>query len=184
MKLFRKKAQNRKVFGFQCDQGLAQGVRLTAKAIEFPIYVVAEHVVQIGLTEIMPLLNDEKARADLDYHLRADHLLQKNLSKPISNYDERFLSAKRQDVIRNRIEEKKGDVDVQDAAHYLFSLAKMFDIKPIFLVGFVQHLLLSNKYPEGWAKPYNPTGSDDYSRNGEQVSENEELPDDDDREEE
>ena len=156
MKLFRKKAQNRKVFGFNCDQSLAQGVRLTARAIEFPIYVVAEHALQIGMATIAPILGDEKAREELEYHLQADHLLQKNLVQPITDYDRRLLAGKKQDVIRNLIEEKKEDADVIDATKFFFALSKMFDAPPAYLLGFLQDILLRNRFPKDWNQPYDP----------------------------
>lgn len=184
MKMFWKKTRNRKVFGFQCDQNLAQGARLMARAMGFPIYVVVEHALQIGLAEITTLLNNEKAREDLENHLQIDHLLPRNINKPATNYDEQFLAAKKQDVIRNLIEEKKEDVDVEDSSRYLFALAKIFGIKPLFLIGFLQELLLRDRYPKDWSTPYNPNRSVNYSAKREEENEEEELPDEDDSEEE
>jgi len=162
MRLFKKKARNRKVFGFLCDQGVAQYARLMAKAMGFPIYVLTEHALQIGFAEITPLLNDEKAREKLEYHLRADHLLPPNLGKPVTDYDKRFLSDRKKDVIKQLIEAEMTSEDVQDASNYLFGLAQICGIKPLFLIGFLQELLLRDKYPSNWSTPYNPNRSVNY----------------------
>jgi len=184
MKLFRRKSKNRKVFGFQCDQGVAQGARLMARALGFPIYVLTEHALQIGFAEITPLLNNEKAREELEYHLRADHLLPPNLGKPVTDYDKRFLSDRKQDVIKQLIEAETDSIDVEDASRYLFALATIFGIKPLFLIGFLQELLLRDKYPKDWSKPYNPNRSDYYSAKREEEKKKDEFREADDLEEE
>lgn len=184
MRLFKKKARNRKVFGFLCDQGVAQGARLMAKAMGFPIYVLTEHALQIGFAEITPLLNNEKAREELEYHLRADHLLPPHLGKPITDYDEKFLSDRKQDVIKQLIEAEMTSEDVEDSSRYLFALATIFGIKPLFLIGFLQELLLRDRYPKDWSKPYNPNRSVNYIAKREEQKKKDEFCDDDGPEEE
>ena len=184
MKMFWKKRKNRRVFGFMCDEGLANGVKLTAKALGVPIFTLSEHALQIGMVQITPLLGDEEQRERLEHHLLVDHSLPPNLTRPVTSYDQEFLSAKKQDVIKNLIEEKKEDADVTDASKFFFALAKMCDVPPAYLLGFLQDLLLRNRYPKDWTTPYNPKRSDNYSRSVEQVNGNKELPDGDDQEEE
>ena len=71
----RKERPKRKVFGFPCDQGVALGVRILAAHLEVPIYVVAEHLLQIGASLALPALEDEELRTELQEHLVNEHLL-------------------------------------------------------------------------------------------------------------
>ena len=74
--LNRKKRRIRKVFGFSCDPKLAVGVRMIAADLEVPIYVVAEHLLQLGAAQIYPDLEDEEAKRQLQEHLVSHHLLR------------------------------------------------------------------------------------------------------------
>ncbi|NQT73030.1 MAG: hypothetical protein HQ553_09745 [Chloroflexi bacterium] len=174
MKLFKKKTPKRTVFGFPCDNSLAQMTRLTAKAIEFPIYVLAEHALQIGLAEIMPLLNHEDERADLEHHLRADHLLPPHLGQPITDYDERLISERKESIMQKIIEKEKSKEDVVDAARHLIVVAKFAGIEPKHLIGFIQQILIQNKFPGYRSYPHSQSHINNYDTAEEEESYEEE----------
>ena len=75
----RRRKQRRKIFGFPCDQSIALGVRILAAHLEVPIYVVAEHLLQIGASLALPALDDEELRKELHEHLVNEHLLSPSL---------------------------------------------------------------------------------------------------------
>ena len=179
MKWFKQKTPGRKVFGFPCDQNLAEMARWMAKALKFPIFVVSEHALQIGLAEIMPLLNDKKARSDLEHHLRADHLLPHNLSQPLTDYDKRFLGERREDVIKHCIEEDKKTEDVQDAARQLIVIAKLAGIEPMHLIWFVQEVLVQNRFPKYQSSPYRTSHKNKYDLNSDKKEYEKKVFDDD-----
>ena len=83
----RKKQKKRKVFGFLCDPNLALSVKLMAKHLETPIYPVAEHLLQLGMKEMVAILHDEALKEELQRHLLQEHLLVTELneqSEPVS----------------------------------------------------------------------------------------------------
>jgi len=71
----RKRRRKRKVFGFLCDPNLAFGVRFIAADLEVPIYTVAEHLLQLGVAQMYPALEDEEHKKELQEHLINEHLL-------------------------------------------------------------------------------------------------------------
>ena len=71
----RKKRKKRKVFGFLCDEDLAFGVKMLAAYFETPIYPLVEHLLQLGAALVLPALEDEELKRELQEHLANEHLL-------------------------------------------------------------------------------------------------------------
>ena len=82
----KKKRKERKVFGFLCDPKLALGVKLIAADLKVPIYTVAEHLLQLGVAQMQPNIEDDEAKRQLQEHLINQHLLTSALSED-NEYD-------------------------------------------------------------------------------------------------
>lgn len=65
----------RKQLNFACDERIILGLKMLAWSLEAPIYVVAEHVLQLGASELMVIVEDEALRERLCRHLVEGHLL-------------------------------------------------------------------------------------------------------------
>jgi uncharacterized membrane-anchored protein YjiN (DUF445 family) len=62
-------------------------VKILAQSLEVPIYVLTEHLIQLGAKEVAELVQDEALKDQLCRHLVRDHLLTpitKPQSEPIS----------------------------------------------------------------------------------------------------
>jgi hypothetical protein len=86
----RKKPKKRKVFGFLCDPNLARGVKTLARYLEVPIYPLAEHLIQLGAGLVVPALDDEEKKKELQEHLANEHLLVPSFDKD-NEYDKELL---------------------------------------------------------------------------------------------
>jgi len=78
---------HRRQFNFYCDRDLMAIVRYMADKLEIPVYPLMEHIVQLGVHEIIVLEGDEASKDQLCRHLVRDHLLTpvtKPMSEPIS----------------------------------------------------------------------------------------------------
>ena len=78
LRMLKKRAKGRKPFGFHCDEGLADRVRETADEDDVPYYIMAEHLLELGLDQILGDINRrpegrEAAIRKLQEHLFADH---------------------------------------------------------------------------------------------------------------
>ena len=62
-------------FNFACDERIILGLKMMAQCLEAPVYVVAEHTLQLGASELMVIVEDEALRERLCRHLVEDHLL-------------------------------------------------------------------------------------------------------------
>jgi len=82
----KKKRRERKVFGFLCDPELALGVKFIAAGLQVPIYTVTEHLLQLGMAQMHPNLEDEVSKKELQEHLINQHLLASALSED-NEYD-------------------------------------------------------------------------------------------------
>jgi len=82
----KKKHNERKVFGFLCDPKLAFGVKMIATQLETPIYPLVEHLLQLGVEQVYPALEDEDFKEELQEHLLNEHLLVPALDQQ-NDYD-------------------------------------------------------------------------------------------------
>ncbi len=73
------KVISRRQLNISCDEKLILALRVVAKSLESPVYCVAEHALQLGLSEMLYLSGDEAYKQDLQRHLLKHHLLVKDL---------------------------------------------------------------------------------------------------------
>lgn len=69
----------RKQFNIICDERLIQALKFSAKDLEVPVYIIAEHAIQLGLHEIHLEKHDEAYKENLKRHLIKHHLLVDNV---------------------------------------------------------------------------------------------------------
>jgi len=77
----------RQQFNFCCDWSITVTLKAFAHKLEVPVYFVTEHCLQLGLLEVIDLMQDEALKDQLCRHLVRDHLLTpvtKPQSEPIS----------------------------------------------------------------------------------------------------
>jgi hypothetical protein len=83
---FRKEIK-RQQFNFYCDWKVVVTLKAFAHKLEVPVYVLTEHCLQLGVLEVIDLMEDEALNDQLCRHLVRDHLLTpvtKPQSEPIS----------------------------------------------------------------------------------------------------
>ncbi len=119
----RKRPRERKVFGFLCDPKLALGVKMLAADLEVPIYPVAEHLLQLGVAQMYPSLEDEEAKKELQDHLISDHLLTSALDEQNENEYDQAAAA-------NATKEQKDRQARIDAAIELVRIFEMQGVSP------------------------------------------------------
>jgi hypothetical protein len=98
----KKKRRERKVFGFLCDPKLALGVKFIAADLKVPIYTVAEHLLQLGVAQMYPNLEDDVAKRQLQEHLINQHLLAPALDEQNENEYAHAAAAKARKAEENR----------------------------------------------------------------------------------
>ena len=78
---------SRKQLNFACDERLILLLKILAKELEVPIYTLAEHLLQLGGSEVAILMEDEELRNQLCHHLAKHHLSEPEVrlqSEPVS----------------------------------------------------------------------------------------------------
>ena len=74
--------RKRRQLNFMCDHVLCNLLQEMAKSLECPIYVIAEHVLEMGTGDVLILLQDMALKEELQRHLVEDHLLVEGLKPP------------------------------------------------------------------------------------------------------
>ncbi len=69
------KAIKRRQLNFSCSEGVILGVKYMAAVLEVPMYVIAEHLLQVGSYHVWKGAKDPKNREKLVEHLVKVHLL-------------------------------------------------------------------------------------------------------------
>ena len=64
---------------FMCDNKLVLGLKALARHLEIPIYPLAEHILQLGMAEVLTSIEDEALMENLQRHLLQEHLFVKDL---------------------------------------------------------------------------------------------------------
>ena len=84
-KQFKREQVNRCQLNFTCDVGLIARLKLLAKYLDTPFYPLAEHVMELGLSEIAVNIQDSTLTELLQRHLLQEHLLVAHLD-PIDRH--------------------------------------------------------------------------------------------------
>ena len=95
-KRFKKGEINRVQLNFACDVGLTARLKLLATFLDTPLYPLAEHVLELGMSEVAMSLSDASLTEILQRHLLKEHLLvgQLNpLDRHVSDRAKRIDSA-------------------------------------------------------------------------------------------
>ncbi len=67
--------QDRGQINFACDRKLSLALKMLARSLGVPRYTFAEHALQLGIREMVVLMQAEKTKQELKDHLVYDHLL-------------------------------------------------------------------------------------------------------------
>ena len=78
------KTIKRRQLNFNCDEHIISGVKFLAVVLEVPVYVIGEHLLQVGCYHILAVIRDEDIKRRLTEHLVKTHLLG---DKPIDDED-------------------------------------------------------------------------------------------------
>lgn len=74
------KTVKRQQLNVNCSEDIIDAVRFIAITLEVPLYVVAEHLLQVGLYHLLEGVKDPKNREKLISHLVEVHLLGDELT--------------------------------------------------------------------------------------------------------
>ena len=80
------KTIKRRQLNFNCDERVILGVKFLAVILEVPVYVIGEHVLQVGCYHVLTAIADKDNRQKIIEHLVKTHLLGDEL-----NDDENIL---------------------------------------------------------------------------------------------
>lgn len=111
-KKFSRKPILRKEFNFPCDVALSNKVRLLAKYLKCPIYILMEEVTERGLSDIGEIIKDQTLTKQLQRHLLKDHLLVDHIN-PESQTDSQHAKRLRATMQLLKIVEVRG-LQVED----------------------------------------------------------------------
>ena len=88
-KRYRQKENNRVQLNFTCDVNLIARLKLLARYLDTPFYPLAEHVLELGISEIDVLLKDNTLTELLQRHLLKEHLKVGHLNSVCRHVSER-----------------------------------------------------------------------------------------------
>lgn len=97
MKKFTKEI-GRQQFNVVLDRRVILALKSIASDLQIPLYPLCEHLLQLGLSEVLTIVEDEAQKEILQRHLLEDHLLVKELqpmNEPISKRALRIKNALR-----------------------------------------------------------------------------------------
>lgn len=98
----------RKQLNVMCDNRLILQLKALASYLEIPIYPLCEHVLQLGLAEVLTGIEDEALKENLERHLLQDHLLVKELQAMDETTSRRALRLRNTMKLLDLIELKAG----------------------------------------------------------------------------
>ncbi|MFC1907197.1 hypothetical protein ACFLW8_03830 [Chloroflexota bacterium] len=84
-KRFKNDKVGRKQLNFACDAGLIARLKLLAKVLDTPLYPLAEHIMELGMSEVAVMTQDTALTEILQRHLLEEHLLVGQLN-PIERH--------------------------------------------------------------------------------------------------
>jgi hypothetical protein len=88
-KLFKREEIGRKQLNFACDVGLITRLKLLATYLETPFYPLAEHILELGMSEVAVISSDSTLTENLQRHLLKEHLLVGQLNPVDGHVSER-----------------------------------------------------------------------------------------------
>ena len=88
-KRYKKDNINRAQLNFTCDVGLIARLKLLATYLETPFYPLAEHVLELGISEIAVKIQDSALTELLQRHILKEHLLVAHLDSVDRHVSER-----------------------------------------------------------------------------------------------
>ena len=111
VKKFTRQSIKREQFNTRIDNKLIILIELISKDMETPYYVICEHALEIGLNEILSIIQDPDLKVQLQRHLIKSHLLVEKL-KPM-DYPVSQRLARIQNALKflDLIETKSGSVE-------------------------------------------------------------------------
>ena len=107
----KKEEINRAQLNFACDVGLIARLKLLATYLETPFYPLAEHVVELGISEIAVSIQDKALTEGLQRHLLEEHLLVGQLNPVDRHVSERARRIDNALKFLKLIEYKAGSVE-------------------------------------------------------------------------
>lgn len=90
-KRYKKDEINRAQLNFTCDVGLIARLKLLANYLDTPFYPLAEHVLELGISEIAVKIKDSALTELLQRHLLEEHLLVGHLNPVDRHVSERAI---------------------------------------------------------------------------------------------
>ena len=111
-KLFKREEIGRKQLNFACDAGLITRLKLLATYLETPFYPLAEHVLQLGMSDLAVELSDSTLTENLQRHLLEGHLLVGQLDPVDSHVSERARRIDNVLKFLKLVEDKAGSIEV------------------------------------------------------------------------
>jgi hypothetical protein len=110
-KLFKREDIGRKQLNFACDVRLITQLKLLATYLETPFYPLAEHILQLGMSEVAVTLSDSTLTENLQRHLLKEHLLVAQLNPVDSHVSERAGRIDNALKFLKLVEHKAGNVE-------------------------------------------------------------------------
>ena len=110
-KLFGKEEIGRKQLNFACDVGLIERFKLLATYLDTPFYPLAEHVLELGISDIAVELSDSTLTENLQRHLLKEHLLVGQLNPVDRHVSERARRIDNALRFLDLVEYKAGSVE-------------------------------------------------------------------------
>ena len=83
---------SRRQLNFACDAYLIARLKLLAKYLDTPLYPLAEHIMELGMSEVAVMTRDKALTEILQRHLLQEHLLVRQLNPVERRVSERARS--------------------------------------------------------------------------------------------
>ena len=159
----------RKGFNIECTVGLANQVRILALALECPNYAIAEHLLELGLNELVMILSDDDLKEKLKVHLLKEHVLVAGVNEndiPFSFSAMRINAALKLIDEPLFIEKKKPTPQYLDALVHRITIAmKVLQLTEQKGVSRERIVKMLEELEQQEHKPENPSGSADATKN-------------------
>ena len=110
-KQYKKDEINRVQLNFTCDVSLIARLKLLATYLETPFYPLAEHVLELGISEIAVKIQDRALTEGLQRHILKEHLLVAHLDPVDRHISERARRIDNALKFLKLIEYKAGSVE-------------------------------------------------------------------------